>query len=80
MVVELSEGVVKLVPLARAVPPVGLANQFSVPVEDAAEIVIVPFPQLDASEKDVMEGSSCTDTFTVSVLLHPVAVMVWLRI
>ena len=51
------EGVVKEVPVARAVPPVEAANQEIVPVEAVAPKVTVPVPQIAAGVVEVIVGT-----------------------
>ncbi len=50
------EGVVKEVPVAKAVPPVEAANQEMVPAEAVAPSVTVPVPQMAAGVVEVMVG------------------------
>ena len=51
------EGVVKEVPVARAVPPVEAANQEIVPAEAVAPKVTVPVPQIAAGVVEVIVGT-----------------------
>lgn len=63
MVVIAIAGVVKLVPFAIKVPPVGASYQLKVPLDATAFRVTVPVPQRLAGVVDVMLGV----TFTVAV-------------
>ena len=56
-------GVVKLFPVASAVPPVAAANQLMVPAEAEADKATVPVPQLAPGVVEVMPGM----VFTVPV-------------
>ena len=67
-------GVVKLVPVAKLVPPVEFAYQLIVPALAAAVKLTVPAPQRLAGVVDVMVGMVFTTTATaveVSLQLLP---------
>ena len=65
-------GVVKLVPVAKLVPPVAAAYQLIVPALAAAVKATVPVPQRLAGVLDVMVGIAFSVTATtVDVSLHP---------
>ena len=68
-------GVVKDVPVARAVPPVEAANQLMVPAEAAAERLTVPVPQLEPGVVEVMLGTAFTvaETAVLEVEIQPSA-------
>ena len=70
------DGVVKLLAVPNATPPVGFAYHFIVPVEETALNVTVPVPHLPAGVVAVMLGSGVTDTTTSLLIEHPVAVIV----
>ena len=57
-------GVVKLVPVAKLVPPVEFAYQLIVPALAAAVNATVPVPQRLAGVLDVMVGIAFTTTAT----------------
>ena len=69
--VVLSDGVVKLVPVASAEPPVSAANQLMVPELAAAPRVTVPFPQRALLVTDEMVGEAVTLALVVTVELQP---------
>ena len=55
MVTEI-EGVVKLIPVPREVPPEEAAYQLMVPAEEAAPRLTVPVPHLEAGVVPVIVG------------------------
>ena len=69
-------GVVKLVPVAKLVPPVAAAYQLIVPALAAAVKLTVPVPQRLAGVLDVMVGIAFTVAATAVLLavVHPFAV------
>ena len=69
-------GVVKLVPVAKLVPPVAAAYQLIVPALAAAVKFTVPVPQRLAGVLDVIVGMafSVTDT-AVDVSLQPLVLL-----
>ena len=67
-------GVVKLVPVAKLVPPVAALYQLIVPALAAAVKATVPVPHLLAGVLEVMVGIAFSVTATtVDVSLHPLA-------
>lgn len=58
-------GVVKLVPVPNALPPVDAANHDMVPAEAVAPKVTVPVPILDPGVVPVMVGKALTVAFAV---------------
>ena len=58
-------GVVKLVPVANALPPVDAANHDMVPAEAVAPKVTVPGPTLDPGVVPVIVGKALTVAFAV---------------
>ncbi len=56
-------GVVKLVPVAKALPPVDVANQEIVPAEAVAPNITVPEPILEPGAVLVIVGVGFTVTF-----------------
>ena len=70
-VVVLIEGVLKLVPVPNADPPVDAANQLMVPALAAAERATTPVPQRELLFTELMVGEAFTDTLVVTVELHP---------
>ena len=67
---------VKLVPVAKLVPPVAALYQLIVPALAVAANVTVPVPQRLAGVLAVMLGMAFTTTATaVDVSLHPLALL-----
>ena len=62
-------GVVKLVPVAKALPPVDAANQEIVPAEAVAPNTTVPEPILEPGAVLVIVGFAFTVTFVELLLL-----------
>ena len=58
-------GVVKLVPLAKLVPPVATSYQLMVPALEAAIKFTVPVPQRLAGVLEVILGTAFTVTLTL---------------
>ena len=69
-------GVVKLVPVAKLVPPVEFAYQLIVPALAAAVKLTVPVPQRLAGVLEVMVGIGFTvaATAVLVAVVHPFAV------
>ena len=70
------EGVVKVVPVPRDVPPVEAAYQFTVPADGVAPKVTVPVPQREAGVVPVMVGVVVTvaATAVLAAVVQPFAV------
>lgn len=69
MVVAPILGVVKLVPVPKAVPPVGLAYQFNVPAEAVAPKVTVPASHRLAGVVLITDGKADTVIILVTTLV-----------
>jgi hypothetical protein len=76
VVVALMLGVVKLMPVAKLVPPVAAAYQLIVPALAAAVNATVPVPQRLAGVVDVIVGIAFTvaATAVLVAVVHPFAV------
>ena len=70
------DGVVKLVPVPKLVPPVGAEYQFIVPAEAVAPNVTVPVPQRLPGVVPVIVGIAFTVAVTAVLdgVVHPFAV------
>jgi hypothetical protein len=76
-VVEEMLGVVKLEPVAKAVPPLLAANQDNVPAEAVADKTAVPVPQIAAEVTPVMVGIGLTvaTTAVLEAEVQPLSVV-----
>ena len=70
-------GVVKLDPVAKAVPPLLAANQDIVPAEAVADKTAVPVPQISAGVTPVMVGIGLTvaTTAVLEAEVQPLSVV-----
>ena len=65
-------GVVKLDPVAKAVPPLLVANQERLPAEAVADKTAVPVPQIEAGVEVVIVGTVFTVAITAALLVDMV--------
>ena len=68
-------GVVKEAPVAKALPPVGAANQLIVPALVVALSNVVPLPQTEPGVTEVMDGISVTVMTFFTVVTQPAPVV-----
>jgi hypothetical protein len=69
-VLVLIVGVVYVLPVARATPPVVAAYQLIVPV-DVPDNVLVPDPQIDVAVTLLIAGALMTFTVTIGPFMFP---------
>lgn len=73
---DVIEGVVKLVPVPKELPPVKAAYQLMIPAEAVALKLTVPVPHLDAGVTPVIVGMALTVAVTavLEAVVHPLIV------